>query len=165
MPFLMLHFFVLWFCSFSTVIQAAGVDSNADADRFFGNIRKSRGLILRVPISTEGEENTGGTMIRLFYGQFMIDKHTNPENIWELSFPIEESEVITHPSRSEDSSTWGWSPYAYGFWATPYFYSGYRPYYFYYNSVYPYSLSPPLFWTVKTPRHKMFRYYYYDKYF
>ena len=86
--------------------MALGSDSSADGN-FYNALEYSDGLLLRVELNEDGEENTNSVEMRLFSGG-EIQSEADLDDAWAQSYEVDPSEEITEEEAEEDSSTWGW---------------------------------------------------------
>lgn len=154
----------LWaaYCLLALPIASAsdeGDSSSYDPLAFGDAIASTHAVVLRVPISNNGEENTDAAEMRFINGDINVNDHTNPEDLWKKANKIADSAGLRGEEGPEvdprtDSSTWGWYYWYYRGWAYPYFYYSYYPTFYYNYSWYYY--RPYYYWSFP-----YYRYYYY----
>ena len=132
-------------------------DSSADANEgFVKKVEASKGVVIRVPVNEQGEENTQKAELRVHVNGTSVQSSSDVLNAWAQSADASKQQEVK-ADETVDSSTCGWWGYRYNTWARPYYYTTYRPTYYYYGSYYPY-----------TYRYNYtsygYRYYYYNSY-
>lgn len=130
-------------------------DSSASSDQFAKQVDLSAGVILRVEVNADGEENGGTAQMRMDVGD--IPSGSSMIDAWNHATKIDDQPVVTEEEVNSDSSTRGWYPYRNDRWYSPYYYNNsYRPYY--YNYGYRYNYYRPYYNTYDN-----YRYYYYPR--
>ena len=132
--------------------------SSADFAAALNVVKSSNGVILRVQINDQGQENTVTADLRVYTGD-----EVKPEDLpkaFEKSVEASKQPVATG---SGDSSTswWGWNNWYGSGWYNPYYYYSYNPYY-YYGSYYNY--GNPYYYNYWYGNYG-YRYYYYNRYY
>lgn len=140
------------------------IDSNADQSGGFTEIaNKVQGVMIRVPINENGEENTNLADLRVFKGLPNELVPVDLESTWNESEPLNGIPQISNQDITKDSSTYGVFRWQGSGWGHPYHYASYRPR-FYANGYY---------WRFGAPRYydqglysgyNGYRYYYYPRY-
>jgi hypothetical protein len=144
-------------------LAQAADDRDTSADASHAAVSDSGGVILRVPINAQGEENTDAAELAVTSQSGDVPASQLPQ-VWTDATVMDRSTAIAQDSStSSDSSTWGWSRwYGYG-WRSPYYYSYYTPSYRYYGSYYPYYGSYYGYYP-SYYNYYGYRYYYYPRY-
>ena len=88
----------------STLSFAYG-DSSASGD-FGMALDESKGVLLRVEVNEDGEENTSSVEMRLYSGD-EAPRDANVDDAWDLSYEVDPYDEV-EDSDNEDSSTRGW---------------------------------------------------------
>ena len=147
------------FPTFASPLFADG-DTSADASRGFGAlIQETKGVILRVPINAQGEENTNAVEVRFVTNTVNTGDSSTAVTLWDSAkVPPNSAEFQGTNAPDRDSSTWGWyNWYGYG-WRNPYYYYSYYPTYYYYGNYYSYR---PYWYYNSYYGNYWYRYYYY----
>jgi hypothetical protein len=146
---------------FGTGPRAMGDDdSSSDAPVGFAAIAgTAKGVILRVPVNANGEENTDGAEMRFHRGGPNSLSSGTVVSVWDKGIKAAEDDILLGKNGpavnpNGDSSTWGWYRWYWNGWMYPYYYTWYRPTFYYYNHLYSYPNYS--YWTYNT-----YRYYYY----
>jgi hypothetical protein len=136
-------------------------DTSADAPSGFGSvIKKSKGVLLRVPVNAQGEENTNAAEMRFYQGENRLEAGERLPTAWDRAVAVDKNdEVVLGKNTSsvnpaDDSSTWGWYHWHWNGWMQPFYYYYYVPTFYYYNFWYSYPFYS--FWNFGG-----YRYYYY----
>ncbi len=136
-------------------------DSSADvAGGFDKVIEKSQGVMIRVPINEKGEENTNASELRVYMGSQKVTSSAELEQAWDNSEQHDQIPELSSVDTTKDSSTFGWWRWhGYG-WNYPYWYSSYRPAFYWGGNSWNYG-SPIWYdnWYWGN------RYYYYPSYY
>jgi hypothetical protein len=136
-------------------------DTSANAPSGFGSvIQKSKGVILRVPVNADGEENTDASEIRFVQEDSRLEASERLPSAWDRAVAVDKKDeavlgkntVSKNPA--DDSSTWGWYYWHWNGWMRPFYYYYYVPTFYYFNYWYSYPVYS--FWNFGG-----FRYYYY----
>lgn len=130
-------------------------DSSSDANGgFVKKVKAAKGVMIRVPVNAEGQENAAKAELRLHVKGKEIKGQEDLVSAWNQSEKSADKNVV-NKGETIDGSTHGWWGYRYRRWVRPYYYYyNYTPTYYYYGTTYTYSYRT--YWS--TP---YYRYYYY----
>jgi hypothetical protein len=130
-------------------------DSTASSDKFSDQVEWSEGVILRVEVNADGEENGNTAQMRMDVGE--VPSGSNIIDAWDHALKIDDQPVVAEEDFNNGLSTRGWNPYRNDRWYRPYYYNNiYRPYYYNYN--YRYNYYRPYY-----NDYNNYRYYYYPR--
>lgn len=133
-------------------------DSSSDAaSSFISDVKNANGLVLRVPINENGEENISKASIRIDLRSTDSGQQSDLRDLWTESKPVDDSTKLDADT-PVDSSTWGWYGWGGQGWARPYYYRSYSPSAYYYGRSYTYS---PSYYQSYYGGSYGYRYYYY----
>ena len=141
-------------------------DSSSAANSFHATVKSAKGVVLRVPVNAQGQENTSAVVMRLYDGETRATANdAKIEQIWNAGKSIGNVPEVSEQA-IQDGATWGWNRYNYNTgWNYGYNYYNYRPYGYYYGNYYNYSYNnyTPYYYTNYYGNYG-YRYYYYGCY-
>lgn len=150
----------------------ADSDSSAKAqDGFRQVVEHSDAVMIRVPIDSQGRENTDDSEMRVVSAGGRTTAPSDYQAAWNTGVKVDKKAVKPSSGANSDSSTsyyYGWNNwYGYG-WNYNYYYN-YRPYYssYYYGSPYNYYYSNPYYYSYYNYNNYYpyygYRYYWYSR--
>lgn len=141
--------------------QAAYADSDSSADvaeGFVATLEEAPGLILRVNINQQGQEDTGSAVMKVATQK--VQSAAQLQQAFDKGKDTSSQPQITQKDIEADSSTFGFFPIRFSFgWQQPYYYSNYYPNYYY--GGYYYNYGRPYYHYNNWGHHH--RYYYYPR--
>jgi hypothetical protein len=144
-------------------VSFADQDTSADAaNGFASTLARAPGVILQVPIDSQGRELADSA--RMHVVTRPVSTAIELENAFANGIDASHQPQISKEDVAKDSSTFGWytySYYPYGSWAPAYYYYTYTPVYYY--GGYYYNYGPPVYYYNNW--YNSYRYYYYPYYY
>lgn len=143
-------------------VTYADQDSSADAaSGFASTLTKSPGVILQVPIDSQGREKASSA--RMHVVNRPVSTAAELEKAFASGIDASSQPQISKDDIAKDSSTFGWYSYSYYpySWAPAYYYYTYTPVYYY--GGYYYNYGTPVYYYNNW--YNYYRYYYYPYYY
>ncbi|MCX6124806.1 MAG: hypothetical protein NTV34_08660 [Proteobacteria bacterium] len=135
-------------------------DSSARVHGGFVNaVKNANGVILRVEINADGQENRDSATIRVHTGDTKVTSADDIQAAFAKGVNGSSEKQVTSSDLAKDSNTCGWWHYQYSGWAQPYYYSSYTP--VYYNYGVTYNFYNPSYYSVWSYP-VSYRYYYWN---
>jgi hypothetical protein len=163
----------LAFLLLTLAAPAVADDRDRNADATHAAVSASDGVLVRVPISASGNEDSDLAELRAYRNA--TDEPVDTSDLaalWNAAAPMSDETAAPRDS-SADSSTswWGWNRWGGWGWRNPYhYYYSYTPYFNYYGNYYnyygSYYGSYPYYYNYYNPfgTYYGYRYYYYPRY-
>jgi hypothetical protein len=148
--------------AFSEEVRDANADANLDT------VLSSSGVMIVVPVSKDGQEDTNAAEMRVVNTEGTEVAVEDLPTVWENATAVTElaGPPVVDTSTDADNKNWGWNRYGGYGWRAPYYYYSYYPYYNYYGSYYNYYGSyRPYYYNNYDPYGSYWgrRYYYYPR--
>jgi hypothetical protein len=138
-------------------------DSNSMSQGGFAKaVSQAKGVVLRVEINAEGQENRESATMRVNTSQEQVTTADEVQTAFANGLSSDAQPQVSSIDMARDSNTFGWWHYRHNGWAQPYYYYyNYTP--VYYNYGYSYNFYNPYYYNVWSYPYS-YRYYYYYGY-
>ena len=161
---------------FGAVAHADGSDSSSDAGQAIAaQISNSQGVIVRVPVNAQGQEDSRAAELRVQLGDAPLSSAQDSVTAWNSalstsSMPVVggdvNSDTSTHGNDGYEGNGYGWQNYRGNGYVDSYYYNNYSPSY-YYGGGYSYNYGRPSYYDYNYNYggyYNCYRYYYYPRY-